>query len=41
MEIGSFTELQLSQRRGLYKGEIDIASLNTDRNDIWNAFRVT
>ena len=41
MEIGSFTELQLSQRRELYKGEIDIASLNTGRNDIWNAFCVT
>ena len=31
MEISSFTELQLSQRRELYKGEIDIASLNTGR----------
>ena len=41
MEIGSFIELQLPSGRELYKGEKDIARLNTGRNAIWHAFRVT
>ena len=41
MEIGSFIELQLPKGRELYKGEMDIARLNTGRMGIWHAFRVT
>lgn len=41
MEIGSFLELQLPKGRELYKGECDIARLNTGRMGIWHAFRVT
>ena len=41
MEIGSFIELQFPKGRELYKGETDIARLNTGRNAIWHAFRVT
>lgn len=41
MEIGSFIELQLPKGRELYKGEMDIARLNTGRMGIWHAFRVS
>lgn len=41
MEIGSFLELQLPKGREWYKGETDIARLNTGRMGIWHAFRVT
>jgi hypothetical protein len=41
MEIGSFLELQLPKGRERYKGNNDIARLNTGRNAIWHAFRVT
>lgn len=41
MEIGSFLELQLLKGREWYKGETDIARLNTGRMGIWHAFRVT
>ena len=41
MEIGSFLELQLPKGREWYKGDKDIARLNTGRMGIWHAFRVT
>lgn len=41
MEIGSFIELQLPKGREWYKGDADIARLNTGRMGIWHAFRVT
>lgn len=41
MEIGSFLELQLPKGRELYKGDINIARLNTGRMGLWHAFRVT
>ena len=41
MEIGSFLELQLPKGREWYKGDTDIARLNTGRMGIWHAFRVT
>lgn len=41
MEIGSFLELQLPKGRELYRGDSDIARLNTGRMGIWHAFRVT
>lgn len=41
MEIGSFLELQLPKERELYKGDKDMARLNTGRMAIWHAFRVT
>ena len=41
MEIGSFIELQLPKGREWYRGEIDIAQLNSGRMGIWHAFRVT
>ena len=41
MEIGSFIELQLPKGREWYKGNTDIARLNTGRMGIWHAFRVT
>ena len=40
MEIGSFLELQLPRSREWYKGDKDIARLNTGRMGIWHAFRV-
>ena len=40
-EIGSFIELELPDGRELYKGETDVARLNTGRAAIWHAFRVT
>ncbi len=41
MEIGSFLELQLPKGRERYNQQTDIARLNTGRNAIWHAFRVT
>lgn len=41
MEIGSFIELQFKKGLELYSGTTDIARLNTGRNAIWHAFRVT
>lgn len=41
MEIGSFLELQLPKGKEWYKGNQDIARLNTGRMGIWHAFRVT
>ena len=41
MEIGSFLELQLPNGREWYRGETDIARLNTGRMGIWHAFRIT
>lgn len=41
MEIGSFLELQLPKGRERYNQETNIARLNTGRNAIWHAFRVT
>ncbi len=41
MEIGSFLELQLPKGKEWYKGETDVARLNTGRMGIWHAFRVT
>ncbi len=41
MEIGSFLELQLPKGSELYRGESDIARLNSGRMGIWHAFRVT
>lgn len=41
MEIGSFIELQLPRGRELYGGDDDIARLNTGRNAIWHALRIT
>lgn len=41
MEIGSFIELQLPKGRERYNQETNIARLNTGRNAIWHAFRVT
>ena len=40
-EIGSFIELELPKGNELFKGEADIARLNTGRAAIWHAFRVT
>jgi len=40
-EIGSFIELELPTGRELFKGETDVARLNTGRAAIWHAFRVT
>lgn len=40
-EIGSFIELELPKGREFYKGDIDIARLNTGRAAIWHAFRCT
>ena len=39
--MGSFLELQLPKGREWYKGEADVARLNTGRMGIWHAFRVT
>lgn len=41
MEIGSFIELQFRKGLEWYKGDIDVARLNTGRSAIWHAFRVT
>lgn len=41
MEIGSFIELQFKKGLEWHKGEKDIARLNTARQGIWHAFRVT
>ncbi len=40
-EIGSFIELELPKGKELFKGDTDIARLNTGRAAIWHAFRVT
>lgn len=40
MEIGSFIELQFPKGLEYYKGEKDIARLNSGRAAIWHAFRV-
>lgn len=40
-EIGSFIELELPEGRELFKGDRDIARLNTGRAAIWHAFRLT
>lgn len=40
MEIGSFIELQFPKGRELYKGDKNIARLNSGRAAIWHAFRV-
>ena len=41
MEIGSFIDLELPKGKERYKGELDIARLNTGRAAIWHAFRVS
>ena len=41
MEIGSFIELQFEKGKELFKGEKDIARLNTGRAAIYHAFRIT
>ena len=41
MEIGSFIELELPKGREHFKGETNIARLNTGRAAIWHALRVT
>lgn len=41
MEIGSFIELQMPQGLEYYKGDVDIARLNTGRAAIFHAFRLT
>lgn len=41
MEIGGFLELQIPKGREYYKGDTDIARLNTGRMAIWHAFRLT
>lgn len=40
MEIGSFIELQFPKGLEYYKGETNIARLNSGRAAIWHAFRV-
>ena len=40
-QIGSFIELELPRGREFYKGENNIARLNTGRAAIWHAFRLT
>ena len=40
-EIGSFIELELPKGREWYKGETDVARLNTGRAAIWHAYRLT
>ena len=40
-ETGSFIELELPVGREWYKGDTDIARLNTGRAAIWHAFRLT
>ena len=41
MEIGSFIELQFNNGNEYYKGDSDIARLNSGRCAIWHAFRLT
>ena len=41
MEIGSFIELQLAKGKEYFKGDVDIARLNTGRAAIFHAFRIT
>ena len=41
MEIGSFIDLELPKGKERYKGELDVARLNTGRAAIWHAFRVS
>lgn len=41
MEIGSFIEMQFRKGLEWYKGDRNIARLNTGRSAIWHAFRVT
>lgn len=41
MEIGSFLEMQFSKGLEIHKGDMNIARLNTARQAIWHAFRVT
>lgn len=41
MEIGSFIELQLPKGGEYFKGNNNIARLNTGRAAIWHAFRIT
>ena len=41
MEIGSFIELQFRKGLEWYKGDNDVARLNTGRSAIWHAFRVS
>ena len=41
MEIGSFIELQFRKGLEWYKGDKNVARLNTGRSAIWHAFRVT
>jgi len=41
MEIGSFIELQFCKGQEYYKGDADIARLNSGRAAIYHAFRIT
>lgn len=41
MEIGSFIDLELPKGKERYKGQMDVARLNTGRAAIWHAFRVS
>ena len=41
MEIGSFIELQFNKGQEYFKGDIDIARLNSGRTAIYHAFRIT
>lgn len=41
MDIGGFIELHLAEGREYYKGDINIARLNSGRMGIWHAFRIT
>lgn len=40
-EIGSFIELEIPKGKEWYKGNRDVARLNTGRAAIWHAFRLT
>ena len=41
MEIGSFIELQFNKGQEYYRGDVDIARLNSGRAAIFHAFRLT
>lgn len=41
MEIGSFIELQFNKGQEYYKGDVNIARLNSGRAAIYHAFRIT
>ena len=41
MEIGSFIELQFAKGKEYFKGEKDVARLNSGRSAIFHAFRIT